>query len=96
MLTFIAFRLKTRRKKTKKQISHSDRFSELHFATLVLRQLDKKKTNLRLTEFNANVLRNIKHGNRNLRKTINFTTSLLVEKKRMETWLEVATNGLLA
>jgi hypothetical protein len=82
MLTFRAFRLKTERQENQKQISHYDRFSEFHFATFVPRQLERKEINLRLGEFNANVLKNIKHDNWNLRKTINFTTALLVEKKR--------------
>jgi len=81
-----------KRNENKKQISHSDRFSEFRLWREFCHH-EKKEESLRLGEFNANVLRNLKHANENLRKYINFTTSLLVEKKILA---DIATNGLLA
>ena len=45
--TFIS----TENRKTRKRTSHYDRFWEFHFSTLILRQLEKKRTNLRLDKF---------------------------------------------
>jgi len=38
-------------KNKKKQISHSDRFTEFHCATFATRQLEKNVTNLPLEKF---------------------------------------------
>ncbi len=93
-LTFTAFRLKKRRKKTNKFLIPTN-FSEFHCTTLVLRQLDKQ-TNLRLEKINENVLSNIKHDYWNLRITINFTTSFHLDKKEIEITTDISTIRLLA
>ena len=85
---FSAFRLKTERQETKKQIFHSDRFLAFIF-DFSSRQLEKKQTNFRLEEF-------YKLDNENLRKTINFTTVLSTEKKETETTADITKTRLLA
>ena len=90
---FSCFDSRQEERNQKIRISRSDRFSEFHFVTSFPLQLDKKTTNFRLSEFNVNVLRNIKHDNKNLRKTINFTTLLSVDSK---TTADIAKMRLLA
>ena len=54
---FEHFDWKQKDRKTKILTSHYNRFLEFHFATLVLRQLEKKQTNLRLEIFTNSITR---------------------------------------